>query len=380
MAVSLSQHRGMAPKSAARARRQIRVRKKVFGAPQRPRLVVTGSARHISAQVVDDTQGRTLASASTMEAPLRLAAAPPWWKPRQAYAPACRRRPERRYAVRSESPPVADAGGHQRPSYVRGFAAAHVRRSSAPFPCVGTAKPPWSLTSLSNLATNPLARVADAFALVRLGLADLADVCRNLSNTLLVDAEYGEPGRGLDVEGDAIRCRHLDGMAVPERKLQLSRASGDHAVADSNDLQLLLVTSRHTRHHVRNQRACQPVQRLAHSLIVGPSDLQLTVLGARDLDRLSDAMLERALGPQYLDQLTVDSYLDAAGDWDWHPANARHFSTSSLPYSPHVGDDFAAHAVVVSLLVGQQTLGRRDDRDTKTAEHLGKSTRLGVHP
>ena len=36
--------------------------------PQRPRLVVTRSARHISAQVIDDTQGRTLASASTMEA------------------------------------------------------------------------------------------------------------------------------------------------------------------------------------------------------------------------------------------------------------------------------------------------------------------------
>jgi large subunit ribosomal protein L18 len=71
MAVSLSQHKRMAPRSAARARRQIRVRKKVFGAPLRPRLVVTRSARHISAQVIDDTQGRTLASASTMEAPLR---------------------------------------------------------------------------------------------------------------------------------------------------------------------------------------------------------------------------------------------------------------------------------------------------------------------
>ena len=61
----------MAPKSAARARRQIRVRKKVFGATQRPRLVVTRSARHISAQVIDDTQGRTLASASSMETEMR---------------------------------------------------------------------------------------------------------------------------------------------------------------------------------------------------------------------------------------------------------------------------------------------------------------------
>jgi len=63
----------MAPKSAARARRQIRVRKKVFGATQHPRLVVTRSARHISAQVIDDTQGRTLASASSMEPEMRAA-------------------------------------------------------------------------------------------------------------------------------------------------------------------------------------------------------------------------------------------------------------------------------------------------------------------
>ena len=74
MAVSLSQHKHMSPRSAARLRRQLRVRKKVFGAPDRPRLVVTRSARHISSQVIDDTQGRTLASASTMEAALRAAA------------------------------------------------------------------------------------------------------------------------------------------------------------------------------------------------------------------------------------------------------------------------------------------------------------------
>ena len=74
MAVSLSQHKHSSPRRAARLRRQVRVRKKVFGAPERPRLVVTRSARHISAQVIDDTQGRTLASASTMEAALRATA------------------------------------------------------------------------------------------------------------------------------------------------------------------------------------------------------------------------------------------------------------------------------------------------------------------
>jgi large subunit ribosomal protein L18 len=55
----------------ARAKRHVRIRKKVSGTPQRPRLVVTRSTRHIVAQVVDDTAGHTLASASTMEADLR---------------------------------------------------------------------------------------------------------------------------------------------------------------------------------------------------------------------------------------------------------------------------------------------------------------------
>ncbi|MDA3021922.1 MAG: 50S ribosomal protein L18 [Actinomycetota bacterium] len=56
-----------------RKRRHIRVRKKVSGTPERPRLVVSRSARHMVAQVVDDTQGRTLASASSMEVDLRAA-------------------------------------------------------------------------------------------------------------------------------------------------------------------------------------------------------------------------------------------------------------------------------------------------------------------
>jgi large subunit ribosomal protein L18 len=56
---------------AARRRRHVRVRKKVLGTTARPRLVVTRSARHVLAQVVDDTAGRTLACASTMEADLR---------------------------------------------------------------------------------------------------------------------------------------------------------------------------------------------------------------------------------------------------------------------------------------------------------------------
>lgn len=58
-------------RSASRNRRKIRVRKKVSGTPVRPRLVVTRSARHVFVQVVDDLAGKTLASASTMEADVR---------------------------------------------------------------------------------------------------------------------------------------------------------------------------------------------------------------------------------------------------------------------------------------------------------------------
>jgi large subunit ribosomal protein L18 len=58
-------------KDAARTRRHLRVRKKVSGTTERPRLVVTRSTRHVVAQVVDDSVGRTLASASSLEADLR---------------------------------------------------------------------------------------------------------------------------------------------------------------------------------------------------------------------------------------------------------------------------------------------------------------------
>jgi large subunit ribosomal protein L18 len=58
-------------KSAARGRRHLRLRKKVVGSAERPRLVVTRSARHVFVQVVDDSKGHTVASASTLEADLR---------------------------------------------------------------------------------------------------------------------------------------------------------------------------------------------------------------------------------------------------------------------------------------------------------------------
>lgn len=58
-------------KAAARIRRQVRGRKKIAGTTARPRLVVSRSSRHLFVQVVDDTVGKTVAYASTMEADLR---------------------------------------------------------------------------------------------------------------------------------------------------------------------------------------------------------------------------------------------------------------------------------------------------------------------
>ncbi|GIJ80494.1 large subunit ribosomal protein L18 [Micromonospora phaseoli] len=71
-ATLLKRRRGVAAKRAVgRARRHFRVRKNVSGTAERPRLVVTRSLRHIVAQIVDDTKGHTLVSASTLDASLR---------------------------------------------------------------------------------------------------------------------------------------------------------------------------------------------------------------------------------------------------------------------------------------------------------------------
>ncbi|MDT5011034.1 MAG: large subunit ribosomal protein [Mycobacterium sp.] len=63
---SVSAHR-----RAARLRRHARLRKKVSGTPERPRLVVNRSSRHIHVQLVDDIEGITLAAASSIEADVR---------------------------------------------------------------------------------------------------------------------------------------------------------------------------------------------------------------------------------------------------------------------------------------------------------------------
>ena len=71
MAYGVKIAKGNAYKETARKRRHIRVRKRVTGSAERPRLVVTRSNRGITAQVIDDNVGHTLASASTLDSSIR---------------------------------------------------------------------------------------------------------------------------------------------------------------------------------------------------------------------------------------------------------------------------------------------------------------------
>ena len=71
-ATLLKRRRGVAAKRAiGKARRHFRVRKNISGTAARPRLVVTRSLRNMTAQIVDDSKGHTLVSASSLDASIR---------------------------------------------------------------------------------------------------------------------------------------------------------------------------------------------------------------------------------------------------------------------------------------------------------------------
>jgi large subunit ribosomal protein L18 len=71
MGLSINKKQPAKSRTASRSRRHIRLRKRIVGSAERPRLVVTRSSRHVFVQVVDDSKGITLVSASTLEADLR---------------------------------------------------------------------------------------------------------------------------------------------------------------------------------------------------------------------------------------------------------------------------------------------------------------------
>jgi len=94
-------------RTSARARRHLRVRKKVTGTAPRPRLVVTRSARHLFAQLVDDTIAGTVVSASTLDASIRGAGGDKTAKAKQVGALLAERA-----AAAGITAVVFDRGGH----------------------------------------------------------------------------------------------------------------------------------------------------------------------------------------------------------------------------------------------------------------------------
>src|SRR5688500_3454951 len=137
------------------------------------------------------------------------------------------------------------------------------------------------LTRLPDLAADVLAGVADTLALVRLRLADLADVRGDLADLLLVDAAHDEAGRGLDLERDALGRLHRHRVAEPERELQAA-ALGDDAVADAHDLQRLLVALGDAGDHVGDERTGQAVAGPALPLVVRTGHDERAVVAALD--------------------------------------------------------------------------------------------------
>ncbi len=97
-------------KRESRIRRHVRVRRKVSGTAERPRLAVYRSLEHIYAQVIDDTVGRTLVSASTVDREIRKAIA---GKPKQEEAKIVGQYIAQRAKAAGVTQVVFDRGGHQ---------------------------------------------------------------------------------------------------------------------------------------------------------------------------------------------------------------------------------------------------------------------------
>src|SRR5439155_18946646 len=114
--------------------------------------------------------------------------------------------------------------------------------------------------SLPNLPANVLALVADALALVRLRLADGADLRSGLPDHLLVRALDDHDRRLGHVERDPRARLDDDGVRIADVELEVGAAHRG-AIADALDLQALLEALRDALDHVRDQAARETVQR-----------------------------------------------------------------------------------------------------------------------
>src|SRR5262245_20385144 len=155
------------------------------------------------------------------------------------------------------------------------------------------------LAGLAGLATDVLARVADALTLVRLRLPGRADLRGDLADQLLVDADDREAGRVLDLEADPFRRIDLDRVAVAQVELELLAVERG-AIADARDLEALAIAVGHADDHVVDQRPGQAVELLVGLLFGRAGDHDRAVL-LGDRDVRVERPAEGALGPLHRD-------------------------------------------------------------------------------
>src|SRR6185295_18487888 len=170
------------------------------------------------------------------------------------------------------------------------------------------------LAGLAGLAADLLARVADALALVGLGLARRADGRGDLADQLLVDADDRQAGRALDLEADALGRVDLDRVAVAQVQLELAAVERG-AIADARDLEALPIAVADPDHHVIDEGPREAVE-----LLVG---LLLGRAGDHDGGRLAgdghvrvERPAEGPLGALDRDVPPVDGHVDRGGDFD----------------------------------------------------------------
>src|SRR5664280_2252810 len=178
------------------------------------------------------------------------------------------------------------------------------------------------LAGLAGLAADHLAGIADALALVWLGLPGCPDAGGNLADELLVDPEDGQLERGLHLEADAVRGHDLDGMAVPEVELQLVPDLLG-AVADTRDLEALPVAVGHALHHVGDERPGQAMELLV-LLEVRRAGHQEAALAGLHGHRGREGAGQGPPGALDRDDRAIEMNLDSRRHQDRLTADTRH--------------------------------------------------------
>ena len=277
-------------KNEARLRRHRRVRNKISGTAARPRLDVFRSAKHIYAQIIDDEQGVTLVSASTMDKDFN------------------------------------GFGGNVE-------AAAEIgKKIAAKALEKGITDLFLALAGLAFFVLDDLALVADALALVRLRRLLGADLGGVLADLLLVNTGNSEVVGILPNDGAILGIGDVHLM----REAQIHHEVGALLLAaqtNTDDLQLLLIAVDDTVHHVGDVGAGQAMQAACFGLVIGAGNQNLIAL---DLDGHEGMIvgIQAALGALDGDGVCclIDSDSDAGRNDDGFSSNSRH---CLLPLSYH---------------------------------------------